>query len=351
VLPDGNYNLQGFAPTNGFFHRFIGRFIGAQEGSVFMAFMADNFFLGQKVSGKCQWISMDGAKMECSHDEEDVDLYLKFFKAQYDEVNPGVWGVYEDIMRNSCVNARTLLGTKQFPTPWLSSGYSHTADINCLKMAKIVGFIKAMINHSRGEKLPEALYALLESAYGEVNQKGDFKSVLEGGNFVDMADKQMFAPVFAMQGVTMTVEQRVEDVAWTLLKEGYVDLDFLGFGVCENPVIKKIGIPMFFPTLSRHRLLKSISFAKSDRSYKDNNPEQQRLKQMAHNAKYVSLYLFGAAHIPDLANLLHASFYRSTARYEFNEEVFMTAIGEYLQEFGIKEAVSLSDMFSLESVI
>jgi hypothetical protein len=46
VLPEGNYNLQGFSPTKGFFHAFIQRFRKAAEGSVFLAFMADNFFVG-----------------------------------------------------------------------------------------------------------------------------------------------------------------------------------------------------------------------------------------------------------------------------------------------------------------
>lgn len=55
---------------------------------------------------------MDGQKMECSHDEEDVDSYLRFFKSQYEKVDERIWGVYSDIMKNSCVGARTLLGDK-----------------------------------------------------------------------------------------------------------------------------------------------------------------------------------------------------------------------------------------------
>jgi hypothetical protein len=79
-----------------------------------------------------------------------------------------------------------------------------------------------------------------------------------------------------------------------------------------------------FPTLSRSRLYKSICFAKSDRSYKSGNLEDEQMKQMAHKAKYVCLYIFGGAHIPEIANLLHAAFYRSTTKFSkfYNEDKF-----------------------------
>ena len=95
-----------------------------------------------------------------------------------------LWNVYESIFRNSCVNARTLLGEKQFITPWLSSGYPHTADINCLKMGKIVGVIKAIINHSRGAPMDARTSEFVGMAYSRAGASGDLKEILEGGDFV-----------------------------------------------------------------------------------------------------------------------------------------------------------------------
>lgn len=53
----------------------------AKENSLQILFMADNLFISQKREGKIKFLSMDGRKMECSHDEGDVLDYLDFFKS------------------------------------------------------------------------------------------------------------------------------------------------------------------------------------------------------------------------------------------------------------------------------
>ena len=63
------------------------------------------------------------------------------------------------------------------------------------------------------------------------------------------------------------------------------------------------------------------------------------------------LYLFGGAHVPELANLLHASFYRSTSKFPQDDDLFREKVADYLHEFGIEQDLSLAGMFSLESVI
>lgn len=113
--------------------------------------MADNLFLAQKVDGDIHFLSMDGSKMECSHDTSDVDNFLAQLRNFYGAADEKTWKAYETIARSQMVGAAVLLGSTPTKTTWLSSGYPHTADLNCLKMARIVTLMIDIINAARGK--------------------------------------------------------------------------------------------------------------------------------------------------------------------------------------------------------
>lgn len=68
---------------DGFFDKYAKEMEKAKEGSLQILFMADNLFISQKKEGKIKFLSLDGKKMECSHDEKDVLDYLEFFESQW----------------------------------------------------------------------------------------------------------------------------------------------------------------------------------------------------------------------------------------------------------------------------
>lgn len=111
-------------------------------------FMADNLFVSQKKGSKVHWLSLDGEKMECSHNEDDVQIYLDFIKSQYNDVDPTIWSVYETLAKSQMVGAPVLIGDVVLKNDWLSSGYPGTADMNCIKMSMIVSCIREIRNRA-----------------------------------------------------------------------------------------------------------------------------------------------------------------------------------------------------------
>lgn len=81
IIPPGNYNVQGFSPVEGYFQQLIRNMRNARDNQLLVLFMADNLFLSQKLDGQIHWLSLDGEKMECSHNSDDVRLYIEFFKS------------------------------------------------------------------------------------------------------------------------------------------------------------------------------------------------------------------------------------------------------------------------------
>ena len=75
-----SYNVAGYSPTNSFFQKMYGAMQDAAEGSQFLLFMSDNLWIADKKNGEVRWLSLDGAKMECSHMQRDVDSFLSFMK-------------------------------------------------------------------------------------------------------------------------------------------------------------------------------------------------------------------------------------------------------------------------------
>jgi hypothetical protein len=72
-IPEGMYNLMGWSPTDGFLQNLIEKAKAAPERANFIAFYADNLYVSSVKNGKVKWLSLDGEKMECSHDYEDFD--------------------------------------------------------------------------------------------------------------------------------------------------------------------------------------------------------------------------------------------------------------------------------------
>lgn len=67
---------------------------------------------------------------------------------------------------NQMCNAKVLLGSHLIRQRWLSSGYVHTAEFNCLKMAMIVSCLVHMHNSRFDDfvsHLPEEEVKILES--------------------------------------------------------------------------------------------------------------------------------------------------------------------------------------------
>jgi len=42
--------------------------------------MSDNLWIADKKDGEIRWLSLDGAKMESSHFDSDVETFLAFMK-------------------------------------------------------------------------------------------------------------------------------------------------------------------------------------------------------------------------------------------------------------------------------
>lgn len=168
-IPPGNYNLKGFAFTDGFFTDFARMVLDSHHGDKCVWFMADNLFILQNIQGRVQFISSDGVKMENSHHRHDVEEYLRWMRAQYtsDPNTLKMLDVYSAIQRVTMVDAKGFLDGHVMDVPGLGSGVPNTADWNCFKTAKVTNAIRAIMNANsrggeRGGEISDAAWVVLE---------------------------------------------------------------------------------------------------------------------------------------------------------------------------------------------
>jgi hypothetical protein len=109
-------------------------FTNSQDGTG-IYFYADNLYIIVKQGTRLKWASLDGSKMECSHDTQDAEMYMDHILSYYDNPDPSTVRLYKAIAKEAMVKARVQIGKQRFPIDWLSSGYPDTAEINCIKTA------------------------------------------------------------------------------------------------------------------------------------------------------------------------------------------------------------------------
>lgn len=134
VIPPGNYNLMGWSFADSFMDIVFTELPKGGDGTGIF-FYADNLYIVVKRQGKVKWASLDGSKMECSHDGIDAQMYTDYILSHYDDVDETTARLYKEIAIEAMVHARVQIGKQRFRVDWLSSGYPDTAEINCLKMA------------------------------------------------------------------------------------------------------------------------------------------------------------------------------------------------------------------------
>lgn len=105
AIPPGQYNLMGWSPVDGFFQKLYEEARHASAGSSMMLFYADNLYLSVVREKGVVWLSLDGEKMECSHDFEDFEMYTDMIANEFDELDPQVRKVYKEIATISAVHA------------------------------------------------------------------------------------------------------------------------------------------------------------------------------------------------------------------------------------------------------
>jgi len=226
-------------------------------------FYSDNLYIVVKKENRVRWLSMDGAKMECSHDDADAVLYVDHILSHYSHVDPGTKRAYSDIARRAMVNATVQLGKQRFPITWLSSGYPDTAEINCLKMAQITTVLLHIHNARHGSPIFTD-----GDRVDEIRTMFTEDPLSHNRDLVEMAVNGELAGVFAHFGVTMTVEHYDSNLLGTLQHDQYARLDFLGYGVATSPFLNDMmGRAYYFPCLELERMVKSIVFPKSFRSF------------------------------------------------------------------------------------
>lgn len=75
-----SYNIQGYSPTNSFFEKLRKSMQDAPEKAQFLMFMSDNLWIADKHEGDVRWLSLDGSKMESSHNKDDAVAFVEFMK-------------------------------------------------------------------------------------------------------------------------------------------------------------------------------------------------------------------------------------------------------------------------------
>jgi len=263
-IPEGNYNLKGFAFTEGFFTELGRMVLKSNPGDKCIWFMADNFFILQNVGGRVKYISSDGVKMENSHLEEDVNEYIRWIRSQYndDERTTHLLRIYSAIQKTTMVNAVAFIEGHTVEVPGLGSGVPNTADWNCLKTAKVTNAIRAIMNANhnggvRGTEISEAAWSVLEEQFDK-QMEGSLETLLTSKDvdWVDALDAGVLDPAFMTQGITMKTEHLEHNLTGALKQSGYTKLDLLGFGIWSQEDQSSI----FYGVLDRARAWKSLLF-------------------------------------------------------------------------------------------
>lgn len=53
----------------------------AAEKAQFVMFMSDNLWIADKHNGDVRWLSLDGSKMESSHNKDDSKAFVDFMRS------------------------------------------------------------------------------------------------------------------------------------------------------------------------------------------------------------------------------------------------------------------------------
>ncbi len=251
--------------------------------------------------------------MECSHNSDDVRLYIHFFKKQYKEVDEKLWGVYETLAKSQMVGAPILIGKTVLRNNGLSSGYPGTADLNCIKMSMIVSCLVAIRNRAFGEiTLVAEDWAKVELAYAQAPHRLR-KMLSTDYNWIRGFQEGDLGPLFSMQGVTMRSELHNQDVLGTLSREHYSPLDFLGFDIAHFTPAYAQGIKYVYPALAKERLYKAMVFNKSEVGLDLSKPQDLAQSYVVTMAKCQSLYLMGGFLDKTASPLLNATYLRAWA--------------------------------------
>jgi len=88
-----------------------------QEGDNFVLFMSDNFFICFVRDNKVHFLSLDGSKMEASHDSSETAYYVKYFLDYYSEVPKGLSDFYQLIARKTMIGCKALYGDMTITIP------------------------------------------------------------------------------------------------------------------------------------------------------------------------------------------------------------------------------------------
>lgn len=98
------------------------------------------------------------------------------------------------------VSAPVLLGDYLIKQRWLSSGFVHTAEFNCLKMAQIVAVLVYMHNQMHGQN---DMGMTTEEV--EIIESFPFwrEKMMAGKTLLDLARDNTLDPIFGHFGVTM----------------------------------------------------------------------------------------------------------------------------------------------------
>lgn len=170
----------------------------AVEGSQFIMFMSDNLWIADKMNGEIRWLSLDGAKMEASHSNKDVESYLDFMREQYNW-DPHSWEFYALSVRNMMVGAEVLLGSYTYTAQHLASGFPNTADVNCIKMARIVKYLILLWNQANHDTQHEETPRVVKH-YEQLHGK----SLPKNRTLYELWLTGDLKPAFDSEGVTMT---------------------------------------------------------------------------------------------------------------------------------------------------
>jgi len=258
-----NLNMSGYSMTNNFYHKLYLKMKEMKDRQSMIMFMSDNLWICSKNDDQVTWISLDGEKMECSHDDEDARIYQEYILGQFEETDLKTCELYKTLSGISMVNARSILGDKVVSTPWLSSGYPGTSDINCIKMAKIVQLIFQIYARSWGEE-----NVTIDSVERDTFNKfctgfvPDASYVDKNLTLVELFELSALQMAWRAEGLSIKEEERCVDVIGQLESTGLAKLDFLGMDIAFPHDLRDRGINAVLPVLREERMLKALVFDK-----------------------------------------------------------------------------------------
>lgn len=195
---------------------------------------ADNLYMLHDVDGAVAWVSLDGSKMEASHDIHSIKLEAqRVFKTNERSGSslPVGWKNYfTEFFPQLVVNSLLCIGSSQYPSKMMASGVMGTAYFNSSKM---------MFLAAEAERLGI-----------EVVQMKDGALVLTDA-FQSLCRK--IGIMIKLEAFQLGFEDSIRKVGTR------VRLDLLGF---DGLVLNYGAVKVVAPVLSYNRILKSMLFRK-----------------------------------------------------------------------------------------